>query len=131
LALAGRYATANGDSVTLAVRPERITLAHPGTNPEERIVGRVDLSSYLGASVEHVVHVGTEMRLVVNGASSGPVAAPRFAAGEAVALCWTLDSERLFDSADRVIHSVTDTTTSAAAGSHDNQTISKVASDAR
>ncbi|MDR3538585.1 MAG: ABC transporter ATP-binding protein [Acetobacteraceae bacterium] len=131
VALAGRYAPPAGSSAaTLAVRPERIVLAPPGTHPEERVVGRVALSSYLGAAVEHVVHVGTDQRVVVNGASSGPAATARFAAGEAVALCWGAESERVFDAADRVMPRSASNPAPVRSG-HDSQTISKVASNAR
>jgi putative spermidine/putrescine transport system ATP-binding protein len=131
LALAGRYVISDGAPATLAVRPERITLARPGTHPEQRVVGRVDLSSYLGASVEHIVQVGTGLRVVVSGASSGAVATARFAAGEEVALCWALDSERLFDSVDRVIPAAAQMTLGTPRDHNNSQMVSKVASDAR
>ncbi len=95
VALAGRYGVQG--QATLAVRPERIGLAPPGTHPQERAVGRVDLATYLGAAVEHVVRLGAGLRMVVSGASSGAAAVPRLRVGEAVALCWPPDSERLFD----------------------------------
>ncbi len=85
---------------TLAVRPERIELAAPGTHPNERAVGRVDLSTYLGAVVEHVVHLGSALRLVVSGASSGPAAVARLGAGDAVALCWDAANEIVFAGTD-------------------------------
>ncbi len=99
VALAGRYGV--DGPATLAVRPERIGLAAPGTHPHERAVGRVDLATYLGAAVEHVVHLGAELRVVVSGASSGAAAVPRLRVGEAIALCWPPDSERVFDGAGR------------------------------
>jgi putative spermidine/putrescine transport system ATP-binding protein len=99
--LAGRY---DATTVTVAIRPERITLAPPATHPAQRAIGRVVLSTYLGATIEHVVLVGTEDRVVITGASSGPAAAARFAEGDAVALCWDLASERVFNEADRVVH---------------------------
>ncbi|CAH2598942.1 CP4-6 prophage; ABC transporter ATP-binding protein AfuC [Rhodovastum atsumiense] len=91
-------------NATLAVRPERIVLAPPGTHPDERALGRVELSTYLGAVVEHVVRLGPETQVVVTGASSGAGAAHRFPAGMAVALCWTADSERLFNAAGGAVH---------------------------
>ncbi len=99
VALAGRYGV--DGPATLAVRPERISLAPPGTHPHERAVGRVDLATYLGAAVEHVVRLGAGLRVVVSGASSGAAAVPRLRVGEAVALCWPPESERVFDGAGR------------------------------
>lgn len=96
-ALAGRYGVQG--QATLAVRPERIGLAPPGTHPQERAVGRVDLATYLGAAAEHVVRRGVGLRVVMSGASSGAAAVPRLRVGEAVALCWPPDSERVFDAA--------------------------------
>ena len=121
LALAGRY---DGGAVTLAVRPERITLSPPGAHPGQRAIGRVELSTYLGAAVEHVVHLGADLRLVVSGASSGPAASQRFAPGDPVALCWSLDNERLFGDTDQVIPPL------GAAEAGSNQTINRVASNA-
>ena len=111
--------------VTLALRPERVALAPPGTHAEERAVGRVELSTYLGASVEHVVHLGTEGRVVVSGASSGPAATPRFAAGEAVALCWSTGDERVFGGADQAVPPLDRTTPQQAAyGQTGNRVVS-------
>jgi putative spermidine/putrescine transport system ATP-binding protein len=88
LRLAGRYdQPSHVPAVTLAVRPERINLAPPGSHAAERVIGRVELSTYLGAIVEHVIDLGAGLRVVASGASSGPAAAARFAVGAAVALC--------------------------------------------
>jgi putative spermidine/putrescine transport system ATP-binding protein len=95
--LAARYGVQG--AATLAVRPERIELAAPGSHRNERAVGRVELATYLGAVVEHVVHLGDSLRIVVSGASSGAAAVPRLPIGEAVALCWPPESERLFNGA--------------------------------
>jgi putative spermidine/putrescine transport system ATP-binding protein len=128
VSLAARYAVATS-AATLAVRPERIGLASPGTHPDERVVGRVELSTYLGAVVEHVVQIGADTRVVVSGASSGPAAALRFGAGEAVGLHWAAESERLFDEAERVIAQADAVRRSGNA--YENQATSKVANDAR
>ncbi len=99
--LAARYGVAG--PATLAVRPERIELAAPGGHRHERAVGRVELATYLGAVMEHVVHLGDALRVVVSGASSGVAAVPRLQVGEAVALCWPPESERLFDGAGKPV----------------------------
>jgi putative spermidine/putrescine transport system ATP-binding protein len=90
IALAGRYQGAG--PATLALRPERITLCETG-----QVRGTVVLSAYMGATVEHVVALDHQTRLVARGASSGPGAAPRYAAGQSVALSWPAVSECLFD----------------------------------
>ena len=98
LALARPYGWSG--SATLAIRPERIGLATPGTAADERAVGRVELSTYLGSVIEHVVHLGADVRIVATGPSSGPGAVRRFAPGEAVALTWSGETERVFDDND-------------------------------
>jgi putative spermidine/putrescine transport system ATP-binding protein len=119
--LACRYASDGG--ATLAVRPEQITLAPPGTRADERAVGRVELSTYLGAELEHVVHLGSDLRIVISSSCFAPTAARRFAPGETVALCWSAASERMFDAADRAIAPVS-------AGTADRVAYPRMASDA-
>ncbi len=88
VALAGRYAGSGRH--TLAVRPERIALSEQAGC----VRGRVELASYLGAVVEHVVSIGAQARMVVRNVSSE---ARKFAVGDQVWLQWTLAGERLFD----------------------------------
>jgi putative spermidine/putrescine transport system ATP-binding protein len=121
VALAGRYASDGG--ATLAVRPEQITLAPPGTRADERAVGRVELSTYLGAELEHVVHLGSDLRIVISTSCFGPAGVRRFAPGETVALCWLAESERMFDAADRAVAPVS-------AGPADRAAYPRVARDA-
>ncbi len=90
--LAARYAGAG--RCTLAVRPERITLGPaPGC-----VSGRVELGTYLGAVVEHVVEIAPETRMVVRNPSG---TARLFPPGAVVALTWSAGGERLFDADDR------------------------------
>ncbi len=91
IALAARYA-AQG-RCTLAVRPERITL---GTGPG-CVTGCVELGTYLGPVVEHVVELAAGMRVVVRNASDGAVL---FAPGTMVSLSWNATGERLFSASD-------------------------------
>jgi putative spermidine/putrescine transport system ATP-binding protein len=98
LPLAMRYA-AEG-AATLALRPERMTLVPPGD--AARANGRIELSTYLGSVVEHVVMLG-ETRLVVRNASSGAGEARVYAPGETVGLDWTGAGERLFDANERPV----------------------------
>jgi putative spermidine/putrescine transport system ATP-binding protein len=92
VALAARYA--DEGRCTLAVRPERITLA----SGIGCVAGRVELGTYLGAVVEHVVRIAPDTRIVVRNASG---MSRLFAPGTTVALSWNSDGERLFDAADR------------------------------
>ncbi len=98
--LAGRY-HASGDA-TLAIRPDSVRLGAPD-HPDARVCGEVELCTYLGTVVEHVVRVGPDTELLVRRPGVGPDAAPRHAAGAQVALLWSDDQERLFDNADRVV----------------------------
>jgi putative spermidine/putrescine transport system ATP-binding protein len=99
LRLAMRYGS-NG-TCTLALRPERITLVPPQGNA--RVHGRIELSTYLGSVVEHVVTLGAATRLVVRNASSGGGQARVQAPGETVGLDWNDAGERLFDATDRPV----------------------------
>jgi putative spermidine/putrescine transport system ATP-binding protein len=95
--VAGRYG-ARG-AATLAVRPERINLTGP--DEQARVHGRIELSTYLGAVVEHVVALGGADRVVVRNASSGAGQARVHGTGETVGLTWDDAGERLFDSEER------------------------------
>lgn len=93
LALAGRYA-AEG-AVTLAIRPESIRIA-PAGEADAQTGGTVALSTYLGAVVEHLVRVGTNVELLVRGPGLGPGAMPPVPAGAQVSLSWPAPEERIY-----------------------------------
>jgi hypothetical protein len=97
LRLRGRYAAAG--TVTLAVRPDSIRLAPAGV--EARAEGTVELCTWLGATVEHVVRIGPELAVLARGPGLGPNAVRRHDAGERVALDWAIEDELLFDGEDR------------------------------
>jgi putative spermidine/putrescine transport system ATP-binding protein len=100
VALAARYhRTAQA---RLAIRPDSIRLAAPGA-AAVRVTGAVELCSYLGGTVEHVVRIGPDATILTRGPAIGPDAAPRLPAGSTVALCWTAEEERLFDADDRAV----------------------------
>jgi putative spermidine/putrescine transport system ATP-binding protein len=96
IALAGRYDRTG--AATLALRPERIALARDG-----QARGTVLLTSYMGATIEHVVALDPRTPVLVRGPSSGPGASPRLTAGETVGLTWPAAGECLFDAADSPI----------------------------
>jgi putative spermidine/putrescine transport system ATP-binding protein len=97
IALAGHYAL--DGHATLAVRPDSVRLAPPGT--EGCIEGMVELCAWLGSVVEHAVRIGPDITILARGPSLGPDATHRRSAGTRVALRWGPGDERLFDSADR------------------------------
>jgi putative spermidine/putrescine transport system ATP-binding protein len=101
---AGAY-EADGPA-TLAVRPERITLAPPAGPAQAQ--GTVLLSSYMGAMVEHVVALNPATQIVARAPSSGPAATQRFSEGERVSLLWPASSETLFDGGGHPAPSRTD-----------------------
>jgi len=97
VALAGHYA--GEGRCTLAVRPERIGLE----SETARVAGRVELATYLGAVVEHVVEISPQTRMVVRNVSDGSGPARLFAPGERVWLQWNAGGERLFDNSERPV----------------------------
>ena len=88
--LAGRYA--HDGEAALAVRPDSVRLASSGS-----IAGEVELCSWLGSIVEHVVRIAPDVTVLARGPGLGPDATPRHSAGTRVALRWGADEERLFD----------------------------------
>ncbi len=80
------------DTATLALRPERLALTAQDA-AEARLPGIVELSTYLGAIVEHVVAVDG-MRIVIR--ESATAARARHRPGERVAITWSDAGERLF-----------------------------------
>jgi putative spermidine/putrescine transport system ATP-binding protein len=91
-----------GGAASLAVRPDSIRLVPPGQSGAH-IHGTVELCTWLGATVEHVIRLGPETTLLARGPGLGPDAAPRHSAGTRVALHWSANDEFLFDAADRPI----------------------------
>ena len=91
LPLAGRYAGAG--SCTLALRPERVRIGPA----DGGLQGTVELGSYLGAVREHLVRLGSELKLVVRDPTAG--AGRLHLPGEHVSVQWDLAAERVFDAA--------------------------------
>ncbi len=85
---------------SLAVRPDSIRLGAPGVSGA-RAEGSVELCTWLGATVEHVVRLSPDVAILVRGPGLGPDAAQRHAAGTRVTLHWSRDDEFVFDAADR------------------------------
>ena len=102
VALVGHYGAAG--VVTLTVRPDSIRLSAAGA-PVARVEGTVELCTWLGATVEHVVRVGPELTVLARGPGLGPDAIRRHAAGTRVALDWAAADEFLFDGDDRPLTS--------------------------
>jgi putative spermidine/putrescine transport system ATP-binding protein len=93
LTLAGRYA-GSGDA-TLAVRPDSVHLLAPDDNAHAQ--GEVELCTWLGSVVEHVVRLGPDTTMLARGPALGRDAVRRHAAGTPVALAWEQEEERVFD----------------------------------
>ncbi len=96
IALAGQY-TARGEA-TLAVRPDSLRLAAPGTHG--CIEGEVELCTWLGSVVEHAVRIAPDVTILARGPGLGVDATRRHSAGTRVMLRWEAADERLFDSGD-------------------------------
>ncbi len=104
LALASPYR--GSGACTLALRPERLSLAASGSGNVDAVV---ELASYLGPVREHLVRIGTGQRIVVRDttARAGALLSP----GEPVGVRWDDGAERLFDAAGTpmTIDSMTET----------------------
>jgi putative spermidine/putrescine transport system ATP-binding protein len=104
LNLAGRYEH-EGDA-TLAVLPDTLRLEASGRG---LVDGEVELSTWLGAVVEHAVRIAPGLRLLARGPGLGPDATPRHTAGKRVSLRWAATDERLFDAEGRAMRAVRET----------------------
>jgi putative spermidine/putrescine transport system ATP-binding protein len=98
ITLAHRYP--HTGPVTLAVRPDSV---HPAAAGSGRVDGEVELCTWLGATVEHVVRISPDLTVLTRGPSLGPGATPRHTAGTRVALRWDAEDERLFNAAGNAI----------------------------
>jgi putative spermidine/putrescine transport system ATP-binding protein len=102
IALAGYYGVAG--QASLAIRPESIHLVAPGGSA--RINGEVELCTYLGATIEHVVRLDGGSNVVARAPGLGPGATSRHDPGTRVALQWTAAEERVFGAAGAPIAAV-------------------------
>jgi putative spermidine/putrescine transport system ATP-binding protein len=100
IALAASYR--NSGAASLAVRPDSIRLGAPGQS-DARTEGTVELCSWLGATVEHVVRLSPNVAILTRGPGLGLDAIPRQPSGTRVSLHWSQDDEVLFDASDRPI----------------------------
>jgi putative spermidine/putrescine transport system ATP-binding protein len=99
--------TAGIGTASLAVRPDSIRLGETGADDRDRDDARargiVELCTWLGATVEHVVRLSPEVAILARGPGLGPDAATRHKAGTRVALHWSVGDEFLFDAGDRPV----------------------------
>ncbi len=91
-----------GTEATLAVRPDSIRLGEPGRRAA-RAEGTVELCTWLGATLEHVVRLSPDIALLARGPGLGPDAATRHKAGTRVTLHWSEEDEFLFDAGDNPV----------------------------
>ncbi len=115
IALAGRYR--HDGSATLAIRPETIRLAAPGS-VGAAAEGTVKLCTYLGAVLEHVVRLDSGRDMIVRGPGIGLEAVRRWAPDERVALTWSAAVERIFDDEDRMVANTADGDLATTEGEH-------------
>ena len=102
LHLAGAYPGAAGPA-TLALRPERLSVARPGLDGPGTVQGTVRLASYLGATREYLVQIAPDLDLIVHdgtGQGSARSAGTLPGPGTAVTVCWDTRAERVFDAQD-------------------------------
>jgi putative spermidine/putrescine transport system ATP-binding protein len=99
ITLAGRYLISG--EATLALRPDGVRLTRPGISPN--VEGEVELSSWLGSVVEHVVRIGNELTLLARSPLIGPDATPQYAAGTRVGLCWGRENEMVFNASGHAL----------------------------
>jgi putative spermidine/putrescine transport system ATP-binding protein len=100
VALAEAYETTANASI--AVRPDSIRLGLPG-QVGARAEGCVELCSWLGATVEHLVRLSPDVTILARGPGLGRDAVVRHPAGTRVGLHWSRDDEFVFDADDRRI----------------------------
>jgi putative spermidine/putrescine transport system ATP-binding protein len=103
IGLAGAYHATGAAS--LAVRPDSIRLG-PSGQDGARVDGIVELSTWLGATVEHVVRISPDLTILARGPGLGPDATPRLTTGTRVALHWAGADEFLFDADDHPVAAV-------------------------
>jgi hypothetical protein len=113
IALAGRYRHEGAGH--LAVRPESIRLAPPGS-PKTRVEGTVKLCTYLGALLEHVVRLDSGRDVIVREPVMGPDATRRWDTDDRVSLIWSEAAERIFDDQDRAVPNVAENEPAATQG---------------
>ena len=101
----GRFVSAGGLAIacgegpagaaTLALRPERVVLAGPGTAPtDNHFEGKVEFLSYLGAAIDLHVRLSPAERIIVQMPNHPEKAPP--AIGDVVRLGWNRDTARVF-----------------------------------
>ena len=86
-------------TASLAVRPDSVHLDLAG-GVDARAEGTVELCTWLGATVEHVVRLAPDLTVLTRGPGLGPNAVARHRAGTRVALYWAAEDEFLFDAED-------------------------------
>ncbi|MEW6716892.1 MAG: ABC transporter ATP-binding protein [Chloroflexota bacterium] len=83
-----------GDTITLAVRPEKLTVSSEKTR-EVNISGRVEEVIYIGTDIRYVVRVTDNIQLTIREQNSGGLAERRFQPGESVCVGWAKENASL------------------------------------
>ncbi len=83
-----------GDEVTIAIRPERISVHAEPPGPHA-LPGRVEERIYVGTDIRYMIRLTDRVLLSVRQQNPGADAAVRFSPGDEVYLHWRLPSARL------------------------------------
>jgi len=85
---------ATGSEITVALRPEKLTIHPAGKTQQESIPGRVEEMVYIGTDTRFIVRVSDQSVLVARMQNLGE-GAVMFSVGSEVAVTWDSDSARL------------------------------------
>jgi spermidine/putrescine transport system ATP-binding protein len=88
---------AAGSDVTVAIRPEKLTVHTPGKTTQEHIMGKVEEMVYIGTDTRIIVRVSDHHSVVARMQNLGD-GLTIFDVGNEVALTWDADSARLLTS---------------------------------
>ena len=86
-----------GDSVTVAIRPERIDITSPvgefsGLNAVSRLNGIIQDESYLGTTLQYTVQTDYPTPVIVHQQNTGAGETHRFRRGDKVSLTWRAEN---------------------------------------
>ncbi len=87
----------DGESVTVAIRPERIELTSPvgetsGPDTLSRLNGIIQDESYLGTTLQYTVQTGYPTPIIVHQQNTGAGETYRFRRGDKVSLTWRAEN---------------------------------------
>jgi spermidine/putrescine transport system ATP-binding protein len=84
-----------GQSITIAIRPEKISVGAPDAAPPDRIPGRVEEVVYIGTDTRYIVRLPNGMNVVSRVQNLGQGAVIHYTPGTEVALIWEPSTARI------------------------------------